>query len=104
MAAAAIVWDKREVVLAAVAEIVAERDRVQTALGEIDGIKPFASKTNFILFRTAGDADAVFDRLMSRGVQIRNFNGKNGLDNCLRVTIGTPAENDAFLAALRESR
>jgi histidinol-phosphate aminotransferase len=103
MAAAAVVLENRDAVLASVAEIVSERARVMAALESIDGISPFPSLANFILFRAAESADAIFDRLMSRGVQVRNFNGQPGLDNCLRVTIGAPVENDDFLAALKES-
>jgi histidinol-phosphate aminotransferase len=100
MTAAAVVWDNRAAVLAAVSEIVSERTRVLTALNGLPGINPYPTSANFVLFRTSTDADGIFDRLMAAGVQIRNFNGKPGLDNCLRVTIGTPAENDKFLAAI----
>lgn len=101
--AAAAAWDRREAVLAAVETIKVERDRLFRALSEWPGLTAYPSRANFILFRTETDADEVFDRLITKQVQIRNFNGKPGLDNCLRVTIGAPAENDAFLAALKES-
>jgi histidinol-phosphate aminotransferase len=39
---------------------------------------------------------------MEKGVLIRNFNSPGRLENCLRVTIGTPNENNDFLRALRE--
>ena len=103
MAAAAVVWDNRAVVLTAVKEIVTERGRVFDALAAIPALTVFSTSANFILFRTNGDADSIFARLMAAGIQIRNFNGKPRLDNCLRVTIGTPAENNAFLAAMREA-
>ncbi|MFA5866532.1 MAG: histidinol-phosphate transaminase [Actinomycetota bacterium] len=100
---AALVWQRKDAVLRKVAEIVDERDRVLMALEEMAGNKPFPSYANFILFRTERDANAVFDGLLGKGVQIRNFSGKPYLENCLRVTIGTPDENSAFLAALKES-
>ncbi len=103
MAAATVVWENRAAILTAVDEIVAERGRMADALAVMAGLTQFPSSANFILFRTATDADAVFAKLMGAGVQIRNFNGKPGLNNCLRVTVGTPAENNAFLTALRES-
>ena len=44
-----------------------------------------------------GDADRVFDGLRQHGVLIKNLNAAGGmLRNCLRVTVGTPEENDRF--------
>ena len=86
-----------------VASIKAERDRVGAALGALDGIEPFPSGANFILFRpTEADGQAVWEGLLEAGVLVRNFARWPRLDNCLRVTIGLPEENDAFLAALKE--
>ncbi len=101
---AALVWQKRDVVLRKVAELIEERDRVMISLDELDGCKPFPSYANFILFKTESDANMIFNGLLGKGVQVRNFSGKPRLENCLRVTIGTPEENDAFLAALKESK
>jgi histidinol-phosphate aminotransferase len=81
--------------------IMVERDRVYKALKLINGVEAYPSDANFILFRV-GDADKVFGELIERGVLIRNFNSPGRLKNCLRVTIGTPEENDAFLMALGE--
>lgn len=101
--AAVLVWRNRDVVLNAVTEIVLERERMFAEMMKIDGVRPFRSSANFLLFRTDKDAASVFSGLLSRNVQIRDFSSKKGLANCLRVTVGTAAENDAFLAALRES-
>ncbi len=81
--------------------IMVERDRVYKALKLINGVKAYPSDANFILFRVS-DADKVFGELIGRGVLIRNFNSPGRLKNCLRVTIGTPEENDAFLMDLGE--
>jgi histidinol-phosphate aminotransferase len=102
-AAATLVWQNREAVLGKVAELVAERERILLALDELAGNTPFPSFANFVLFRTEKDANEVFARLLEQGVQIRNFSAKPQLKNCLRVTVGTPAENDKFLEALKES-
>jgi histidinol-phosphate aminotransferase len=48
------------------------------------------------------DGVATWDGLLKAGVLVRNFARWPRLDNCLRVTIGRPEENDAFLAALKE--
>lgn len=78
-----------------------ERERVFNALSTIDGIHPFPTDANFILFRTDRPALEVFDRLLGRGVLVRNLDRPGPLQNCLRITIGTPEDNDMFLAGLR---
>ncbi len=83
------------------ATIKAERGRVWHELQQMPGATPFPSDANFILFRVTA-ADAVFNGLKQRGVLIKNVHGAHpALENCLRVTVGTPDENDRFLAALR---
>jgi histidinol-phosphate aminotransferase len=86
---------------ARVASIKTERDRVGAALAAFDGVEAFPSGANFILFRTA-DGQATWEGLLRAGVLVRNFARWPRLDECLRVTIGRPEENDAFLAALKE--
>ncbi len=80
----------------------AERERLFAALTTIPGIKPYPSQANFILLRLPeGRADEVFAGLKRRGVLIKNLNGAHPqLKECLRVTVGLPEENQAFLAAL----
>ncbi len=86
------------------ARIRAERARVQAALARLPGVAPFASETNFILFRVPrGLGRAVFDGLWARGVLIKDLSTQAGLEDCLRVTVGRPEENDAFLSALRSA-
>ena len=83
--------------------IKAERRRVLHELQRTRGATPFPSDANFILFRVDA-AEAVFSGLRQRGVLIKNVHGAHAaLENCLRVTVGTPDENDRFLAALREA-
>ncbi|MFN2184996.1 MAG: histidinol-phosphate transaminase [Anaerolineae bacterium] len=78
------------------------RARLFDALAAIPGIRPYPSQANFILIRLpAGRADACFAGLKSRGVLVKNLNGAHPLlADCLRVTVGTPEENGAFLSAL----
>lgn len=80
-------------------EVASERVRVATALTGL-GLEQWPSTANFILFRT--DVDDLFQQLLDREVLIRDFSTKPGLAGCFRVTVGAPAENDAFLAALTE--
>jgi histidinol-phosphate aminotransferase len=86
-----------------VAEIRAERTRLFARLTGLTGVQAFPSEANFILFRTA-KADAVFAALKARAVLIKNLNGSHPmLADCLRVTVGTPEENDRFVDALSAS-
>lgn len=86
-----------------VARLVDERDRVLEVLAATDGVTPFPSGANFVLFRVRGRGRDVWENLVKRRVLVRDCSGWPGLAECLRVTIGTPAENDAFLDALRAS-
>jgi histidinol-phosphate aminotransferase len=64
------------------------------------GLSVADSDANFVLFGVFDDRDAVWQGLLDRGVLIRN----TGPKGWLRVTVGTPAENDAFKRALKEDR
>jgi histidinol-phosphate aminotransferase len=84
------------------ARLRAERARLLQELAALPGVQVWPSAANFILFRTGKSADTVFAALRQQGVLIKNLSGHGGvLANCLRVTVGTPDENTAFLAALR---
>jgi histidinol-phosphate aminotransferase len=80
------------------ATVAEERDRVAAALRAVPGIEVYDSAANFLLFSSS--RDDLFDRLLEVGVLVRDFSSKPRLEGCLRVTIGTPEENDDFLAAL----
>ena len=83
-------------------KILAERKRLVGQLEVLEGIQTWPSHANFILFRTmARPAIEVFDGLKQAGILIKNLHGSHPLlHDCLRVTVGQPQENDAFLAAL----
>jgi histidinol-phosphate aminotransferase len=88
---------------ARVARIAEERGRVAAALGDLS-VESWPSDANFILFRPCGkSATEVWRSLLEHSVLIRNCADWDGLSGCLRVTIGTPEENDRFLTALKES-
>ena len=87
---------------ARVAMLVAERERVAATFDKLP-VHHWESGANFILFRPdSGDGERVWQRLVERSVLVRNCSSWPRLAGCLRVTVGTPAENDAFLSALRE--
>ena len=58
------------------------------------------SGANFVLFRVQADGQRVWEGLVAHGVLVRNFSRWPRLHDCLRVTVGTRDENDAFLEAL----
>ena len=79
--------------------IISERGRLFSEMAKIKGIKPYPSEANFILFRVK-EPDKIYKRLLKRGILVRNMNGV--VNNCLRVTVGTPEENRIFLNAMKE--
>ena len=82
------------------AVIRSERDRLLPALADLPGVRPYPSQANMILARVP-DAAAIFAGMKARGVLIKNVSGLHPLlANCLRITVGTPDENQQMLAAL----
>jgi histidinol-phosphate aminotransferase len=79
--------------------IISERKKLFRMLKKIDGITPYPSDANFILFKVA-DADRIYDCLLKKGVLVRNLTGV--IEDCLRVTVGTPGENEVFLRTLKQ--
>jgi histidinol-phosphate aminotransferase len=102
-AAAGFALQHLEVFNAQTRLICEERARLFSEMGGLEGLTLYPSAANFILLRVpAGRANAIFDGIKQRGVLIKNMRASEGpLADCLRVTVGTPAENDAFLAALK---
>lgn len=85
-----------------VREIVASRDQIESAFSALP-VDFWPSGANFILFRPRSmDGRKVWSELVEKGVLIRDCSSWPGLTNCLRVTIGTPEENDLFLKSLSE--
>ena len=95
--------------------LVNERRRLVERMAVIPGMTVFESGANFVLFRPGAGAggfptnganpvaDAgqhLWEALLAKGVLVRNFARWPRTDGCLRVTIGTPEEDDAFLTAL----
>lgn len=85
---------KRTDVSRTVKTILAERDRLERGLAGAECvIKVYPSDANFLLVKVT-DADAVYDHLIDGGVIVRNRSRLPGCGGCLRVTVGTPEEND----------
>ena len=100
-AAARVVFANRATFEPGIAAIIEERERLMRGLLTLPGVTPFPSDANYILFRMEG-ADAAWAFLYERGILVRDFSHAPLLEGCLRVTVGTPEQNDGFLAALRD--
>lgn len=87
---------------ARVRQVVAERERLSETMRAL-GLEVVPSGANFILFRpTTMPGRALWEALLEQSVLVRDCSGWPRLADRLRVTVGTPDENDAFLTALRE--
>ena len=84
-------------------QICQDREAMFAQLQKLCGITAYPSRANFILFRVpSGRATEIFESLKSQDVLIKNMHPVGGmLSDCLRVTIGKPDENHAFMDALK---
>jgi len=84
--------------------LVEAREDLLYRLYRTPGVKPYPSRANFILFELLeADPKAVFESVYKRGVLIRDVTSYPRLSRCLRVSVGSPSENEAFLEALRHA-
>ena len=87
----------------AVAEIVGQRFRLEKELAKCPEVKGiYSSDANFLLVRFE-NPDEVYERLLAGGVIVRNRSKVSGCEGCLRITVGTPVENDRLLRLLSSS-
>jgi histidinol-phosphate aminotransferase len=99
-AVAPLLLAEGELLAAQAAALKAERSRLAAALATMRGVDVFATQTNFVLARVP-DGPRWFDALRAARILVKNLHGWHpSLAHCLRITVGTPAENDALLAAL----
>ena len=85
-----------------VAEIVAEREKLIGNLREFAFVKKiYPTEANFVLVKTA-DADSIYKFLLDEKIVVRNRNNVELCAGCLRITIGTPEENESLLKALKK--
>jgi histidinol-phosphate aminotransferase len=100
LTAAELVIERHDVLQHAISTLIRERDRVTGALQKRPAVHVFPSRANFLLMKTARPARTLFETLYTQGVLVRDVSAYPLLTNCLRVSIGTPQENDRFLSAL----
>lgn len=95
------VIEERAMLAARVQALVAERQRLLERLADVPGVVAHASDANFFLLELpSADPKAVFDGLLRRGVLVRDVTSYPQLERCLRISVGSPEENDDFLHAL----
>lgn len=95
-------FDKLGQIQATIEKVIAERKRLAKALSGMKAVrKVFPSDANFLLFRI-DDALEVYRELASRGVIIRYRGNEPRCEDCLRVTVGMPEENERFLSTLKQ--
>ena len=89
-----------EPVLARVAQIVVQRTRLSSALTRFPFVKKvWPSDANFLLVQVT-NPDGLYAHLLEDGIIVRNRSRVSGCAGCLRITVGTPAENDNLLKSL----
>jgi histidinol-phosphate aminotransferase len=99
-AAACVLLEEGKLLSDQTATLRAERARLAAGLAALPGVSVFATQANFVAARVP-DAPTWFESLRATGILVKNLHGWHPLlANCLRITVGTPAENDALLAAL----
>jgi histidinol-phosphate aminotransferase len=85
-------------------ELLVERERLAAALRAFPELKVFPSEANLLLVRVGkgndGAATRVWKALAAKGIMVRNFDRPGPLAGCLRITPGTPAEDELLLAEL----
>lgn len=85
-----------------VGKIVGERERLYAELSRVPGLAPVRSRGNFMIVRSTIEPRHIFNELLERDILIRDVSNYPMLKEYFRVSVGTPAENDLLIAALRE--
>jgi histidinol-phosphate aminotransferase len=102
MTAAEVALENLDLLHPLVEKMQAERDRLFRELQTIKGLQPVPSAANFFVVKTAIPPGDLFDALVQRGLLIRDVSKAPMLSEYVRISLGTPEENDRLLAALRE--
>lgn len=85
-----------------VAALVSERERLYAEISSIEGLKPVPSQANFMVVRSTVKPRSVYTELLKRDILIRDVSGYPMLADFFRLSVGTPAENDLLITALKD--
>lgn len=99
---ASMVFRERMVFEAGIRDIMRGRDQLMHGLSMFDDVTVYPSEANFVLLRVAHASALWRDLLHNHSVLVRDFSRTPGLEDCLRVTVGTEEENGRFLEAMRD--
>lgn len=94
------VFQMRDEYVPRIQQIVAERERMMALYAGLEGFTVYPSQTNFFLVKY-GKAVALNEALTEQSIGIRSFGRAPGLENCLRISVGTPKENDEVFEAIK---
>lgn len=98
--AAQVVYRDRMIFESTISDIIRGRDLLYSSLSLMHDVEVFPSEANYVMFRVPNACLVWRDLLHQHSVLIRDLSSSPELFNCLRVTVGTEAENTAFLEAL----
>jgi len=99
--AAEVVLQHWEMIAPGFQLIIREREQLRERLEQIPGVTVYPSQANFLLAHVAAGGAKVWEALGAHGILVRYFPGSAALQDCLRITVGTPAENDLLATALQ---
>ncbi len=94
------VFQMRDEYVPRIQQMIAERNRMSALYGELPGFTVYPSQTNFILVKYA-KAVAMNEDLTAQSIGLRSFGSAPGLENCLRISMGTREENDMVYKAIK---
>jgi len=99
--AAGFFLDHQKEFMKQIKEITQRREELYRELKKIKWIKVYPSQANFIFFSCAFDSNSIYNKLVAEGIVVKDLNLPPLLTNCIRVTVGTKKENEAFLKTLK---
>src|SRR5499427_1174783 len=100
--AAQVACERYDLLRPAIDQIVAERDRLFSALAEIPGLGPVMSFANFMVVRSTVSPAVIFQGLLQKDILVRDVSHYPMLADYFRVSVGSPDENDRLILALRD--
>ncbi|MGI6092562.1 MAG: histidinol-phosphate transaminase [Veillonellaceae bacterium] len=100
LAAAEVVYQMRDEFSTGIQQTITERNRMAEALQAVPGIDVYPSEANFILIRTCR-AKELNSYLADKGIGVRDFSSSAELADCIRISVGTPVENDILIKTVK---
>ena len=97
------ILERLDVINESIRRLRGERERLIERLNRIEGVHAFNSKTNFVLFQVNAPSKAIYNKLLERGIIVRDIGQILNYRNCLRVTVAPQPMIDRFLEALEET-